>query len=278
MTRSATTAIRARPTSAAPAPSLAARGCLHRTVTPCGQDTFCFALGGQCHGGTCRPEGLICNDGDVCTVDVCDEAQQTCMTVAQTNDAAAHFDALDESCVEVPSLLTTPWASLTIAFWYYPESSGGSDGRTLIDKAFGTVSGPGFNVVHTSCCDLEVVDLSTGSSVSGNIGLFQWVHVAVVFDAQNGRGAPITSMAARPTPPPAYPNSTRLRLHVGCTWDDLSNGAANHLDGHLDDLHISSVARYGPGEPFLPPGERHGRRSHAGALQLRDVHLPGQRA
>lgn len=221
----------------------------------CNDGQFCFP-NAQCFKGECVNKYPACADGNPCTLDVCNEVEQQCDFVPQPNQGVAQFEEFDNQCAEIPGVLDSPWGSLTIEFFYFPFSNGQSQGKWIIDKEYGSASSnnsdPSFRINHQSCCDVEFNSPASGGGVTGNIGgNYQWYHIALVIDdeanevrmyvngQQDGSNFGVPPFDSVPT-------------FVGCAYNEIFGGLDRHMDGLIDELHISSVARYQPFQDFEP--------------------------
>ncbi len=146
-------------------------GCVNAPVAPgasCEGELFC-RVGETCMaGGACDPGSgvaLVCNDGNVCHVQICDEAADVC-TFANVADGVACADATvcngEETCRAGTCTAGTP---LTC-----------SDGNPCTQDTCDPSLGCRYTVVSdgTSCADADLCDGSetcTGGVCAGGVGV-----------------------------------------------------------------------------------------------------------
>jgi hypothetical protein len=213
----------------------------------CGQGDSCVG-NARCYGGYCYGQPVTCDDDSMCTSDYCDP-DLGCFSTAWSNQQVLHFNSV---CAVLPGVFHNNVfaGQMTVEFWYKGESPDWVG--TIIDMCDGpVVAGPGFVLDTIGIIGLPYSE--TGIMQSGPPASATWQHIAFVrVDTElyifvNGE---LFDMAF------SFPDGVTLALvdiTLGCEFDETTGSYINSLvDGWIDELRFSNVARYLPGDSFTP--------------------------
>jgi len=160
-----------------------------------------------------------------------------------------HFN---DACAAFSGLLWTPpvFHEMTIEFWHRAETQLWSG--TMIDMRDGPVSdAPNFTIAVNGPIGLEYSEM--GRSLIGGPIVTMWKHIAFVRYHDHlwifEDGLFINANSTFPVPfAPAVTD-----FFLGCEFDESIGSFVNMLnEGWIDELRVSDVARYQPGDSFTP--------------------------
>jgi hypothetical protein len=186
----------------------------------------------------------------------------TAATFSPATDGALVLDGVDASLWFDARAVPLDAPRFTLEAYVRPDTLAGHQ------AVIGTLHDSGYALMHSDGRPRFYVILKGGpvdllAPADQPLVAGRWTHLAGVFDGNEARLYVDGALIAK-TPVTAAPPSNALPLHVGANPDD-KGGDGDHFKGAIDEVRISTVARY-RGESFTP-APRH-RADAATALLL----------